>query len=163
MARLGASIRRRKSRVEDALPLYQQGGEVQTSMSTRKMGSRRKRPQRRRRFGSQRCWCWCLLAATVFTFSGFRSRLWIFHVPGVKMCRNGVLNDDYCECDDGSDEPDTAACSHLLIQQPTFHCKDGSFIIFASRVNDGVTDCADGSDELPLPSPHPPWYALFHF
>lgn len=158
MARLGASIRRRKSRVEDALPLYQQEQDVQT----KKTGSRRKRRRHRLRT-SQRCWFWCLVVATVFTFTAVGSRIWISHVPKVKMCRNGVLNDDYCDCADGSDEPDTAACSYLLIQQPTFHCKDGSLAIFASRVNDGVMDCPDGSDELPLPPPPRPWYALLRF
>lgn len=61
----------------------------------------------------------------------------------------GVLNDDYCDCPDGADEPHTAACSHLLIQKETFTCRDGSgAIIYASRVKDGVKDCSDGSDEV---------------
>ena len=59
----------------------------------------------------------------------------------------GILNDDYCDCSDGSDEPQTSACSHITIQQGTFHCTDGTSLIFASRVNDGVRDCSDGSDE----------------
>jgi protein kinase C substrate 80K-H len=67
----------------------------------------------------------------------------------------GYLNDDYCDClEDGSDEPNTSACSHVLVQRPTFHCADGTAIIFASRVMDGIRDCPDGSDELemmPLP------------
>lgn len=59
----------------------------------------------------------------------------------------GVLNDDYCDCSDGSDEPDTSACSHVTIRQSTFNCKDGMSTIYASRVLDGVRDCLDGSDE----------------
>lgn len=59
----------------------------------------------------------------------------------------GLKNDDYCDCADGSDEPDTAACSNLLVRRGMFRCKDNSRTIFASRVGDGITDCDDGSDE----------------
>ena len=59
----------------------------------------------------------------------------------------GILNDDYCDCKDGSDEPATSACSNVLVQKRKFHCADGSKTIFASRVHDGIVDCKDGSDE----------------
>jgi len=69
----------------------------------------------------------------------------------VFKCRDGsgvaVLNDNYCDCTDGSDEPATSACSHLLVQIAVFECADGKKRIFASRVGDGVRDCPDGSDE----------------
>ncbi|KAK6197944.1 glucosidase II beta subunit-like-domain-containing protein [Scheffersomyces amazonensis] len=61
------------------------------------------------------------------------------------------INDDYCDCPDGSDEPGTNACPYTISRK--FYCANKHHIpeyIENYKLNDGVCDydiCCDGSDE----------------
>ncbi|KAB2619821.1 glucosidase 2 subunit beta-like [Pyrus ussuriensis x Pyrus communis] len=64
---------------------------------------------------------------------------------GTKKFSRAQLNDDFCDCPDGTDEPGTSACP-----AGKFYCRNvghAPLLIFSSRVNDGLCDCCDGSDE----------------
>ncbi|XP_007050015.2 PREDICTED: glucosidase 2 subunit beta isoform X1 [Theobroma cacao] len=64
---------------------------------------------------------------------------------GSKSFNRDRLNDNFCDCIDGTDEPGTSACP-----AGKFYCRNvGSMpqFIFSSRVNDRFCDCCDGSDE----------------
>ncbi|KAI0676730.1 endoplasmic reticulum protein [Trametes maxima] len=70
-------------------------------------------------------------------------------LDGSKTIEWSAVNDDFCDCPDGSDEPGTSACPNSQ-----FYCVNeghiGSFIT-STRVNDGLCEpeCCDGSDEAP--------------
>lgn len=70
-------------------------------------------------------------------------------LDGSKQISWNAVNDDYCDCPDGTDEPGTSACPNGV-----FFCKNSGHIgstIPSSRVNDGLCEpeCCDGSDEAP--------------
>ncbi|KAK1792767.1 hypothetical protein P4O66_012689 [Electrophorus voltai] len=102
----------------------------------------------------------------------YRERKSFLCIDGSKLIPFDRVNDDYCDCADGSDEPGTAACPN-----GRFYCVNLGFrphYVQSSRVNDGIcgvrsltpttttlerfeenkpalsdsTDCCDGSDEF---------------
>ena len=63
------------------------------------------------------------------------------------------VNDDFCDCADGSDEPGTSACAGTTtaaVRPISFFCRNEAFEgrrVAVSRVGDSICDCCDGSDE----------------
>ncbi|KXZ51700.1 hypothetical protein GPECTOR_11g15 [Gonium pectorale] len=65
---------------------------------------------------------------------------------GGKVIPFSRVNDDYCDCPDGSDEPGTSACHN-----GRFYCRNLGHeprLLASAFVDDGVCDCCDGADEL---------------
>ena len=66
-------------------------------------------------------------------------------LDGSATFSSSLVNDDYCDCADSSDEPGTSACPSA-----SFFCSNKgatSLVLPSSRVNDFICDCCDGSDE----------------
>ncbi|BES91167.1 Glucosidase 2 subunit [Nesidiocoris tenuis] len=64
---------------------------------------------------------------------------------GSSSIPSSYINDGYCDCADGSDEPGTSACPSGF-----FYCINAGHVgeyIRSSLVDDGICDCCDGSDE----------------
>jgi hypothetical protein len=70
---------------------------------------------------------------------------------GGKELAKSMVNDNFCDCKDGSDEPGTNACGTTPAKHK-FFCSEGR-PVFSSRVNDGICDCCDGSDEYGASAP----------
>ncbi|CAD7948072.1 unnamed protein product [Amoebophrya sp. A25] len=72
--------------------------------------------------------------------------------------RPDMINDGFCDCLNGLDEPETSACAGLTsetvgdVQPNLFFCKNEgakSKFVYSSQVSDGICDCCDTSDEPP--------------
>lgn len=96
---------------------------------------------------------WIACNAEVLKPRGVSLSKKMFYIPSKEFsCIDGssvipftFVNDDYCDCADGSDEPGTSACANAV-----FHCLNPGYVsvdIPSSRVNDNICDCCDGGDE----------------
>ncbi|XP_076760479.1 glucosidase 2 subunit beta [Xylocopa sonorina] len=66
-------------------------------------------------------------------------------LDGSQLIPFSHVNDNYCDCADGSDEPGTPAC-----RNGSFYCENSGHrprYIPTTWVNDGVCDCCDATDE----------------
>ena len=73
------------------------------------------------------------------------------HTVSALQGEQNILNDNFCDdLINGSDESGSAACAGLSEKPTYFYCRSTTLSkqrVFSSRVDDGVCDCCDGSDE----------------
>lgn len=100
------------------------------------------------------CHCNMILFAVLISFI-LSVKVQIVGSKSISIVSNDnsdITNDNFCDnLVDGRDETATSACSHIQSTLNVFTCIDSSGLfnktIPTSRVNDGVCDCCDGSDE----------------
>jgi len=87
-------------------------------------------------------------SAAVATFRCFADEALELGARAAAPLPFSVVNDDFCDCSDGSDEPGTSACAGQ--KDTMFYCPNQHSVatfIYTSHVNDGICDCCDGADE----------------
>ena len=86
----------------------------------------------------------------------------VFVCDGARKLPISTVNDGFCDCNDGTDEPGTSACSNSV-----FYCLNDGYKmtkLSSSRVDDQICDCCDGSDEgeIQINYHHRIFFHFFH-
>lgn len=102
------------------------------------------------------CWQVCLVAGTCERWDQPAPR-WLPYLPCWPRsrllhldCLLAQVNDDFCDCMSGKDEPGTSACSQ---QGASFQCSDGKVAIPTSFLQDGFRYSSSYAHPIPQDSP----------